>query len=519
MGRQAWWRDGFPHPTGSRGAWLSPGHAAAAMVSVHPFAAPQAPRALTQPALGWYLPRRLPANLLRPVPAPPACPSSPAGRGGGGGGSCGLGTALEGARAGYEPGCGAGRTEQEGSAVLTTSCVSDPAFMLGKLRRSGRGGLVEKQWQSLGERSSTGTRLGHPVLTRSKTCDPSFCTDAEQAGVATGRQGNSSPSVSLEARGSGGFPQPHGPGRTVSAGQVPREDPSWFRGRGGDGAGGCGVPVPQAPCHASPTPRPPPQLSKRTASYRKAFGELTEREELLACFSCAWQREVPYHGRLYITSYHVCFHSSLLLKDIKAVVPVASISSLKKTNTALLVPNALSIRTAEGQKFLFVSLRRREAAYQLLKSVCKHLQDNSWSPLASLSNEEILRKPLTSSQSDLEQSTPEPDNLQEPLDGLTPTPRQAEEEDEEVAALALSSSERVPLAKPRSFWGGLHTTLWARITAQLSLLNTVLLIYLLLMMTLLLSSMYIGLRIMELEQQLASVEARPDLNLSQQYKT
>ncbi|XP_074893597.1 uncharacterized protein LOC142035408 isoform X2 [Buteo buteo] len=454
MGRQAWWRDGFPHPTGSRGAWLSPGHAAAAMVSVHPFAAPQAPRALTQPALGWYLPRRLPANLLRPVPAPPACPSSPAGRGGGGGGSCGLGTALEGARAGYEPGCGAGRTEQEGSAVLTTSCVSDPAFMLGKLRRSGRGGLVEKQWQSLGERSSTGTRLGHPVLTRSKTCDPSFCTDAEQAGVATGRQGNSSPS-----------------------------------------------------------------LSKRTASYRKAFGELTEREELLACFSCAWQREVPYHGRLYITSYHVCFHSSLLLKDIKAVVPVASISSLKKTNTALLVPNALSIRTAEGQKFLFVSLRRREAAYQLLKSVCKHLQDNSWSPLASLSNEEILRKPLTSSQSDLEQSTPEPDNLQEPLDGLTPTPRQAEEEDEEVAALALSSSERVPLAKPRSFWGGLHTTLWARITAQLSLLNTVLLIYLLLMMTLLLSSMYIGLRIMELEQQLASVEARPDLNLSQQYKT
>lgn len=258
--------------------------------------------------------------------------------------------------------------------------------MLGKLRRSGRGGLVEKQWQSLEERSSTGTRLGHPVLTRwvlhlagdmsphpsphlppvrhthaphprcscpgevaqrplvctagsagsptahpclllpprSKTCDPSFCTDTEQAAVATGRQGNPSPSVSLEAQGSGGFTQPqrHGPGWMVSAGQVPGEGPSWFRGRGGDAAGGlrgaCGArALPQAPCHASPTPRPPLQLSKRTASYRKAFGELTEREELLACFSCAWQREVPYHGRLYITSHHVCFYSSLLLKDIK----------------------------------------------------------------------------------------------------------------------------------------------------------------------------------------------------------
>lgn len=32
------------------------------------------------------------------------------------------------------------------------------------------------------------------------------------------------------------------------------------------------------------------------------------------------------------------------------MVPVASISALKKTNTALLVPNAISIRTAKGEK-------------------------------------------------------------------------------------------------------------------------------------------------------------------------
>lgn len=38
---------------------------------------------------------------------------------------------------------------------------------------------------------------------------------------------------------------------------------------------------------------------------------------LLGCFSCAWQREMPYHGRLYVSSHHICFHSNLLLKDIK----------------------------------------------------------------------------------------------------------------------------------------------------------------------------------------------------------
>ncbi|XP_019327018.1 PREDICTED: GRAM domain-containing protein 2-like [Aptenodytes forsteri] len=333
--------------------------------------------------------------------------------------------------------------------------------MPGKLRRSGRG-VLEKRWQSLEERGSAGARLGYPVLARSKTCDPSFCKETEQAAVAAGRQGHLSPS-----------------------------------------------------------------LSKRAASYHKAFGELAEREVLLACFSCAWQREVPYHGRLYISSHHVCFHSSLLLKDIKAVVPVTSILALKKTNTALLVPNALSIRTAEGEKFLFVSLRQREATYQLLKSVCKHLQDNGWSPLASPSNKEILRKPLTSSQSDLERSSPEPDSLQEPPDGPSPPPRQVEEEDEEAAALALSSDG--PSPPPRQVEEedeeaaalalsseGPHTTLRARTTTQLSHLNTIILIYLLLMVALLLSSGYIGLRVVELEQQLASVGAWPDLNLSHQ---
>ncbi|XP_071433938.1 GRAM domain-containing protein 2B-like [Pithys albifrons albifrons] len=300
------------------------------------------------------------------------------------------------------------------------------------------------------------SQLGQPKLTRSRTYDPS-CKDTEQA--ATGGQGP-----------------------------------------------------------------PSPALSKQDSSYRRAFGELAEGDALLGCFSCAWQREVPYHGRLYVSSRHVFFHSSLLLKDIKAVVPVASISALKKTNTALLVPNALSIRTAKGEKFLFVSLRQRETTYQLLRSVCKHLQDSGQSPRDSVSSEETLRKPLISSQLDPEQSTLEPNSLHDSLDEPSPRPRQAEEEEE--ALLAPSSSEGVPLAGTRSLWGGPHTALWAWGTAlwswmtpERSPLNIIIIIYLLLLVALLVSSGYIGLRIVELEQQLAFTVARPQLNLSQQYKT
>nr|XP_041577551.1 BRD4-interacting chromatin-remodeling complex-associated protein [Taeniopygia guttata] len=354
------------------------------------------------------------------------------------------------------------------------SRLSEPSLMPGRLRRSRREVLGEKQWRSLEERGSA--QLEHPKLTRSRTYESS-CKEAEQA--ATGRQGPPSPS-----------------------------------------------------------------LSKQDSSYRRVFGGLAEQDALLGCFSCAWQREMPYHGRLYVSSRHICFHSSLLLKDIKAVVPVASISALKKTNTALLVPNAISIRTAKGEKFLFVALRQREATYQLLRSVCKHLQDSGQSSRDSASWEETLGKSQMLSQSAPEQSTPEPNSLQEALGhldcslGHSPSvsrspadepnlrSRQAEDEDGEVALLVPRSSEWVPSAKTHGLWGRPHsvlcawaTALWSWINPQLSSLNIIITIYLLLMVALLLSSGYIGLRIAELEQQLSFAGAGPDLNLSQQYKT
>lgn len=46
-------------------------------------------------------------------------------------------------------------------------------------------------------------------------------------------------------------------------------------------------------CPAPPSPSPPP------------------------AYVCALQKEVPYHGRLYITDTNACFHSSVLLKETK----------------------------------------------------------------------------------------------------------------------------------------------------------------------------------------------------------
>ncbi|XP_015742050.1 GRAM domain-containing protein 2B-like isoform X3 [Coturnix japonica] len=196
-----------------------------------------------------------------------------------------------------------------------------------------------------------------------------------------------------------------------------------------------------------------------------------------------------------------------------AIVPVASICALKKTNTALLVPNALSVRTVQGDKFLFVSLRRREATYQLLRALCRHLQDNAWSPPASPLNhstEQSPKKSRTSSHSDLERCTPEPDGLLELQDEPNSALNGAEEDEEEEEEMA----EDTPVLGRA---GGSHPALPAQSAAQLRAFNTVIVLYLLLMLALLLTSGYIGLRILELEQQLAALGAWPELSPVQRH--
>ncbi|XP_071280451.1 GRAM domain-containing protein 2B isoform X3 [Agelaius tricolor] len=57
-------------------------------------------------------------------------------------------------------------------------------------------------------------------------------------------------------------------------------------------------------------------------------------------------------------------------------IPVLSVTLLKKTKTALLVPNALIIATVTD-RYMFVSLLSRDTTYKLLKSICTHLDDTS----------------------------------------------------------------------------------------------------------------------------------------------
>ncbi|XP_021082543.1 GRAM domain-containing protein 2A isoform X7 [Mesocricetus auratus] len=85
-------------------------------------------------------------------------------------------------------------------------------------------------------------------------------------------------------------------------------------------------------------------LSKYNQQFHKLFKDIPLEEMVLKVCSCALQRDLLLHGRLYISPNWLCFHASLFGKDIK---------------------------------YVFVSLLSRDSVYDMLRRVCTHLQPSS----------------------------------------------------------------------------------------------------------------------------------------------
>ncbi|XP_013870104.1 GRAM domain-containing protein 3 [Austrofundulus limnaeus] len=118
------------------------------------------------------------------------------------------------------------------------------------------------------------------------------------------------------------------------------------------------------------------QLSKTNGQYHKIFKEISKEEQLRQSYTCALQKDILYQGRMFVSDHWICFHSKVFGKDTKIAIPVTSITNIKKTKTAILVPNALVIATT-NDRYVFVSFLSRENTYKFLMSVCLHLEERS----------------------------------------------------------------------------------------------------------------------------------------------
>ncbi|KAL0368688.1 UNVERIFIED_CONTAM: BAG-associated GRAM protein 1 [Sesamum calycinum] len=65
---------------------------------------------------------------------------------------------------------------------------------------------------------------------------------------------------------------------------------------------------------------------------------LTLKEELSVVehsYSCALERSFLYHGRMYLSAWHICFHSNIFSKQMKVIIPLGDIDEGKEQSELL----------------------------------------------------------------------------------------------------------------------------------------------------------------------------------------
>ncbi|XP_041848300.1 GRAM domain-containing protein 2B-like isoform X2 [Melanotaenia boesemani] len=248
---------------------------------------------------------------------------------------------------------------------------------------------------------------------------------------------------------------------------------------------------------------------KHNKIFHKLFEEIPEGESLTNSFTCALQKEVLYHGKLFVSENHVCFHSSVLLKDTKLVIPVSSVSKVKKHNSAL---SMLSIQTSSGQKYSLVSMRNRDKCYELLESVCSHAQEGSANSSPHLSSgENETHSERLSSLSSLEDSV-DLDLTSSYLDNTFPQMSSEGGGPSRCCSTCQNSLiEEDHIDEPR-IYRATEKVAPPSLFRKMKNFGALFYIYMIMLLLLLLASGYIGLRITALEEQLNFLGALSDLS-------
>ncbi|MCI4380930.1 hypothetical protein PGIGA_G00245610 [Pangasianodon gigas] len=228
---------------------------------------------------------------------------------------------------------------------------------------------------------------------------------------------------------------------------------------------------------------------RTNTQYHKIFKDISENELLKQSYTCALQKDILYQGRLFVSDNWICFHSKVFGKDTKIAIPAVSVSVIKKTKTAILVPNALIIATAQ-ERYVFVSFLSRDTTYKVLMSVCSHLDDKCLgnSPIHSSADGNYTVSSATL-----------PMNFSADLSDLDGPVVQRRQE------MGYSSSSDSPDSPEYEKMPEHKRNVYDSKTLRPSLLNVLLMVYLFLVCILLLSSCYMAFKIISLEERLDSL--------------
>lgn len=108
-----------------------------------------------------------------------------------------------------------------------------------------------------------------------------------------------------------------------------------------------------------------PTYKSRQAELKKFFNMIPSNERLICDYSCALQKDILIQGRIYLTVNYFAFYANIFKWETNVVIKCKDITSLTKTNTAFVIPNAIQICT-KSDKFVFTSFVARDKTFVMM---------------------------------------------------------------------------------------------------------------------------------------------------------
>ncbi|KAK3587699.1 hypothetical protein CHS0354_042485 [Potamilus streckersoni] len=110
-----------------------------------------------------------------------------------------------------------------------------------------------------------------------------------------------------------------------------------------------------------------PTYKSRSEDFKRLFKDkdIPVDERLIVDYSCALQKEILVHGRMFITQNWICFYANIFRWETVLTISCKEIKGITKEKTARVIPNAIQI-TTDKEKFFFTSFSARDKTYLML---------------------------------------------------------------------------------------------------------------------------------------------------------
>ncbi|CAF1135138.1 unnamed protein product [Rotaria sp. Silwood1] len=101
----------------------------------------------------------------------------------------------------------------------------------------------------------------------------------------------------------------------------------------------------------------------RDEDFHTIFNDLPSDEQLIIAYPCAWKKDVFMHGRIFLSFNYLLFYACFFKWEQRLCISYKDIISVKRENSAIVLPNAIKLRTKNQDEYLFATYIPREKIF------------------------------------------------------------------------------------------------------------------------------------------------------------